>query len=153
MSTTFLYATVLHLLSLLPLASVARAESAASVIAEGRSLRLETPEGPVRIWQPADYDPATAATVVYVHGYKRSADSVWSTGALPDQFRASARNAVFIVPTMAENDRAPLRWGHLESLLDKVARAGVAPARGPGGRSWGTAARTAPSPGGSTPRV
>jgi hypothetical protein len=119
MSTTFLYAVVLHALL------------AGGAPPAEQSARLETRAGPVRVWAPADYDPATAATVVYVHGYKRTADSVWSTGALPDQFRASARNALFIVPTVADSDRAPLRWGHLESLLAEVERAGFARPAGP----------------------
>lgn len=97
----------------------------------GRAFRVESPEGPVRIWLPPHYDPATAATVVYVHGYNRSADVVWSVSALPRQFLASGRNAVFVVPTVAENDRAPLRWGRLSALLSRVERAGVPLPGGP----------------------
>lgn len=124
MSSTFLYAFVLHALHALH-ALLAGGTSTPAGPAE-HSARLETAAGPVRVWLPADYDPATAATVVYVHGYKRTADSVWTSGALPDQFRASGANALFIVPTVADSDRAPLRWGSLQALLTEVERAGYA---------------------------
>ena len=126
MPTTFLYAFILHALNAMLAGGAGR-----DAVPEERSARLATPAGPVRVWVPAGYDPSTAATVVYVHGYKRSADSVWTTSALPDQFRASGRNALFIVPTTADSDRAPLRWGSLAALLAEVERAGFARPAGP----------------------
>jgi hypothetical protein len=130
MPTTFLYAFILHALQTLLVGGVKPGADPGDEAAE-RSARLETTAGPVRVWAPADYDPATAATVVYVHGYKRTADSVWTTGALPDQFRASGENALFIVPTVADSDRAPLRWSSLEALLAEVERAGFTRPAGP----------------------
>jgi hypothetical protein len=83
------------------------------------------------VWVPANYEPTTAATVVYLHGYNRTLDSVWTTAALPRQFSESGRNALFIVPLVAKNERAPLRWASLEALRASVARAGYGRPPGP----------------------
>jgi len=93
--------------------------------------RLEAPNGPVRVFTPEGYDPRTAATVVYVHGYHRDADSVWKVADLERQFAASGRNALFIVPTMAESDAAPLRWWRLAGLFEHLSGQGIARPRGP----------------------
>jgi hypothetical protein len=100
-------------------------------VENGAAFRFETAEGPVRVWVPAHYDPTTAATVVYVHGYNRTPDSVWTTAALPRQFRESGRNALFIVPQVARNERAPLHWASVEALRESVARAGYGRPAGP----------------------
>src|SRR5262245_10916638 len=38
-------------------------------VGAGRHWRIHTSRGAIHVWIPADYDPATAATVVFVHGY------------------------------------------------------------------------------------
>jgi hypothetical protein len=122
---------VLHLALLPP--STRPAPGAALPLAgeAGMTGRFETPTGPVRVFTPPGYDPTTAATVVYVHGYHRHADSVWAVGDLENQFAASARNALFIVPTAAESDGAPLRWARLGGLFEHLAGRGVARPAGP----------------------
>jgi hypothetical protein len=100
-------------------------------VEDGAAFRFEAAGGSVRVWRPATYDPATAATVVYVHGYNRTPDSVWTTAALPKQFRESGRNALFIVPQVAMNERSPLRWSSLEEVLQAVAHAGLGRPPGP----------------------
>src|SRR5690349_5160861 len=43
----------------------------------GDHARLETPRGPVHVWTPRGYDPETAITVIYVHGYQIDVDEAW----------------------------------------------------------------------------
>jgi hypothetical protein len=122
---------VMHLGLFALSAPAAPAAPAALRVGAGVSLRWETPAGPVRVFMPPGYDPATAATVVYVHGYHRHADSVWTQGDLQRQFAASGRNALFVVPTAAESDTAPLRWRRLDALFESLAAQGVPRPAGP----------------------
>src|SRR5688572_27928889 len=43
----------------------------------GEHWRFETWNGPVHVWRPSGYDPATAGTVLYVHGYYTDVDKAW----------------------------------------------------------------------------
>jgi hypothetical protein len=95
------------------------------------SVRWASPAGPVRIWKPAGYAPETAATVIYVHGYHRHADSVWTVADLARQFADSGRNALFVVPTAAESDRSPMRWARLADLFADLAARGIERPAGP----------------------
>lgn len=88
--------------------------------ADGEHWRLETRRGPVHVWRPADYDPATAGIVVYVHGYRTSADRAWVEHGLPEQFRGSRRNALFIVPAAPSGPRRSRKWLELGALIDTV---------------------------------
>ena len=124
MINTFLYAVILRALLTAEPGQPARE-------AGGWSWRVPTSQGAVRLWAPEGYDPATAATVIYVHGYQRDPDRVWSVARLPAQFRESGRNALFVVPPAAESDRAPMRWGRLAELLTGLARRGVTWPEGP----------------------
>ena len=86
----------------------------------GRHWRIETERGPVHVWIPADYDPATAATVVFVHGYWIDIDDAWIDYRLPQQFALSGINAMFIAPgaPRAKHDR--LVWPSLTALVRAV---------------------------------
>jgi hypothetical protein len=99
-------------------------ESGVKVDAEagGEHLRLETERGPVHLWRPADYDPRTAGTVVYVHGYFTSVDQTWTDDHLAEQFEASGRNALFIAPQAPQSMEDPVSWTSLEGLLRTVDR-------------------------------
>ncbi len=124
--------TVLHLAIVPALAPEALREPPAQAESQvGRTLRWGSAAGPVRVWFPAGYESETAATVVYVHGYHRNADSVWTLADLPRQFAESGRNALFIVPTAAESDRSPMRWARLDDLFAHLAARGVERPRGP----------------------
>jgi hypothetical protein len=98
----------------------------------GQAWRIATRRGPVRVWVPNGYEPAAAATVVYVHGYHASVDEAWRQHRLPEQFAASRLNALFIVGGAPEGPREPVTWPSLAGLLATVAR-GV-PVEVPAGR-------------------
>jgi hypothetical protein len=110
-----------------------QAESISSAGAEagGEHLRLETECGPVHVWRPADYDPRTAGTVVYVHGYFTSVDQTWTEDHLAAQFEASGRNALFIAPQSPQSMDDQVPWKSLEALLCTVDR--TSPVRLPRG--------------------
>ena len=49
------------------------------LVQAGRHWRLATERGAIHVWTPAGYDAATAATVVFVHGYWIDADEAWTS--------------------------------------------------------------------------
>ncbi len=83
--------------------------------------RLETERGPVHVWIPAGYDPATAATVVFVHGYHTDIDAAWSDYRMADQFALSGVNAMFIAGGAPNGKHASVVWPSLTQLLATVA--------------------------------
>jgi hypothetical protein len=91
------------------------------ITGSGMHWRLETDRGPVHVWIPAGYDPATAATVVFVHGYFADADSAWDEYRLAEQFALSGVNAMFIAGCAPDGKRAPIVWPSLTQLLATVA--------------------------------
>ncbi len=90
------------------------------IAARGQSWRLETERGVVRVWIPADYDPATAATIVFVHGYWTDTDGAWTDYRLPEQFALSGVNAMFVVPEAPANKHTKVEWPSLDALLARV---------------------------------
>jgi len=88
----------------------------------GETWRLATRRGPVRVWIPNGYDPATAATVIYVHGYYVDVDTAWGDHRLPEQFAASYLNALFIVCGAPESPDQSVVWPSLTELLEVIAR-------------------------------
>lgn len=90
----------------------------------GGHWRLPTSSGAVHVWTPAGYDVLTAGIVLFAHGYGTSADASWKQARLASQFRASRRNALFIVPDGPQRDGEPLRWPALDKLLRAVATRG-----------------------------
>lgn len=98
----------------------------------GQHVRLEGQNGVVHVWWPADYDPATAGVVVYLHGHGSSADQSWSEFRLASQFKQSWENALFIVPDSTADGEEELHWLSLGALLRYVERfAGQARPAGP----------------------
>jgi hypothetical protein len=90
------------------------------VVAAGEHWRLSTARGPVHVWRPRG--GGGEGVVVYVHGYGDTADSAWANHRLADQFRASGRNAVFIVPGAPSARGESVTWPDLEALLQEVER-------------------------------
>lgn len=88
-------------------------------IAGGTHWRLETSRGPVHVWAPSS---SASDPVVYVHGYFSTADSAWTKHRLAEQFAASKRDAVFIVPEAPSARGQKVRWTSLAQLLDEVER-------------------------------
>jgi hypothetical protein len=93
--------------------------------------------GRVHLWKPKDFDADSAATVVYVHGYRLGTDScpakdyvdcAWDKHGLAAQFSASGLNALFVAieaPTRYSQDP---KWDSLGGLLRSIRRdGGIAP--------------------------
>jgi hypothetical protein len=91
------------------------------LVQAGRHWRLDTARGPVHVWVPADYDAASAATIVFVHGYWTDVDAAWDLYRLPQQFALSGRNAMFIVPEAPWAKWQSLVWPSLSELVHSVA--------------------------------
>jgi hypothetical protein len=91
----------------------------------GEHWRLETSNGPVHVWRPADYRPERAGLVVYVHGYFDNVDDVWRDHGLARQFADSHENALFVVPAAPTRDAEPVHWPSLDALLSTVRAAGI----------------------------
>lgn len=92
----------------------------ASMAKAGQHWRIETERGPVHVWVPENYDPATAATIVFVHGYHIDVDQAWTDYRLDQQFALSGLNAMFIVPASPREKRSPINWPSLNALLSVV---------------------------------
>jgi hypothetical protein len=107
------------MLALLFAASVARAD--------GTHWRLMTPRGPVHVWIPANYDRATAVTVVFVHGYNIDVDTAWTDYKLEEQFAHSDLNAMFIACAAPSSLAETVAWQSLPSLIATVAASVDAP--------------------------
>ncbi len=98
----------------------------------GRHWRLDTPNGPVHVWIPDDYQPDTAGVALYVHGYYVRVDEAWRVHHLAAQFAASGRNALFIAPEAPARGRHQVSWSNLGHLLREVRQhTGLAPTWGP----------------------
>jgi hypothetical protein len=96
----------------------------------GDHARLETPRGPVHVWTPRGYDPETAITIVYVHGYQIDVDEAWWAHGLPEQFGHASINAMFIACEAPQDKYEDVRWTSLSGLLDAVEAAGHALPKG-----------------------
>jgi hypothetical protein len=86
----------------------------------GRHWRLDTSRGAVHCWAPADYDAASAATVVFVHGYWIDVDTAWASYRLAEQFALTGINALFIAPEAPSGKWAPIAWPSLTELVTTV---------------------------------
>ncbi len=101
---------------LLFVAPVARAD----ISLPGTHWRLETARGPVHVWMPDGYDPRTARTVVFVHGYHTNVDSAWLEFKLREQFASSGLNAMFVACEAPAGNRYAVMWSSLPELLATV---------------------------------
>ncbi len=90
------------------------------LVGQGQHWRLETTRGAVHVWVPHTYDPETAITVVYVHGYWTNVDGAWTTHRLPEQFALSGINAMFIACDAPSDKYQPVGWPSLHGLLASV---------------------------------
>jgi hypothetical protein len=88
--------------------------------AGGRHLRIGTARGSVHVWFPPGYAAPTAGIAIYVHGYYTNVDQAVVDHDLIGQFRASRRNAVFIVPEAPAWNGEAVWWTDLGELLEEV---------------------------------
>lgn len=91
-------------------------------VRHARHVRLRTPHGPLHIWTPDNYDPATAQIVVYVHGFYVDVDEAWREHKLAAQFAQANLNALFIACESPSGPTDPIAWESLEPLLASVHR-------------------------------
>ena len=82
--------------------------------------RIVAREGVVRVYRPARYRAADAGVVLYVHGLYVDPDRAWVSHHLPEQFDASDRNALYVVPAARSAGADPLPWPDLRALLAVV---------------------------------
>jgi hypothetical protein len=108
-----------------------RLEKTEDTVAGGMHWRIKTKAGAVHVWVPADYDRASAGTVVYVHGYRTDADGAWKNYGLARQFRASRQNALFIVPDAPASNEDSVKWPALKDLRRAISRANIIMPDGP----------------------
>jgi hypothetical protein len=109
---------------MLPRAPLAAAAASLSQVATvpARAYRFTAPEGVVRGYRPRHFRAEDAGLVIYVHGLYTDVDRAWTEHHLPEQFAASGRNALFVVPAARGEAASPLPWVNLETLLAAVAR-------------------------------
>ncbi len=93
-------------------------------VAGGTAWRVKTPKGPVYVWIPKGYRRETAGLVVYIHGYHTNVDGAWKRHNLPQQFRKSRQNAMFIVPEAPRSNDDKVYWPALGDLKKHVSRGG-----------------------------
>ena len=89
-------------------------------VAGGSHARIETDAGPVHVWTPTGFHADTAGVVLYVHGYYTDVDAAWAEHRLGEQFAASGRNALFIVPEAPRGARPAVNWPSLGALIRTV---------------------------------
>jgi hypothetical protein len=118
MTRALIALSILHVLG--GAASAAEVPPDEETVAGGEHWRLDTPRGPVHVWRPAEYDRTTAGVVIYVHGHFTTADKAWKAHALPAQFAASNRNALFIVPEAPTGPSDDVSWPSLGELVRTV---------------------------------
>ncbi|MBL8949969.1 MAG: hypothetical protein JNK82_04275 [Myxococcaceae bacterium] len=100
------------------IAQTSRRELVVQLLDDGRHVRFGTDgRGAVNTWRPQTYKPETALTVVYVHGFFDNADTAFWGHHLAEQFRDSARNALFIVPEAPSWRTDDVVWRDLDELL------------------------------------
>jgi len=88
---------------------------------DGTHLRFGTErQGPVHVYRPRHYQPKTATTVVYLHGFYTQVDAAMGEHQLARQFRDSGLNALFVVPATRSWATDGLPWEDLEALLATV---------------------------------
>jgi hypothetical protein len=95
---------------------------AAAVLPAQHAERITTERGPIYLWSPGPPSREPIRAVIYVHGYWTSTDEAFTAHALEAQFRASGRDALFIVPRAPSSPREPIFWPELAELLARVER-------------------------------
>ena len=108
-------------------------EWAEQLLDDGKHVRFGTKDkGPVHVWRPRSYSPATATTIIYLHGFYTDVDHAMTEHQLAAQFRDSNVNALFVVPEARSWRTDAIVWETFEPLLAMVeARLKVERPKGP----------------------
>ena len=99
-------------------------EKSEESVAGGTAWRIKTAHGPVYVWIPQGYERESAGLVVYIHGYHTDVDGAWKRHKLPQQFKKSRQNAMFIVPEAPRSNDDRIYWSALGDLKKHVSRGG-----------------------------
>jgi hypothetical protein len=91
-----------------------------AAVRAARHVRIDGPHGPIHVWIPPSFHPATGATIVYIHGYYDDADSAYVGHRLPEQFAMSALDAMFVVAEAPAGARPAVNYPSLAELLSVV---------------------------------
>ena len=92
------------------------------MVAGGTHWRVGTDKGPIHVWRPPGFDLKTAGVLVYLHGYYTNVDESWTHHHLAEQFRASRRNALFVVPEVPVGINDRVRWVDPEAIFEVLRR-------------------------------
>ncbi|MFO0728196.1 MAG: hypothetical protein U1E65_30725 [Myxococcota bacterium] len=95
-----------------------------SEVAGGKHQRLVTSHGAAHTWRPKRYDARTAGLVLYVHGYWANVDQAWGDHQLAEQFKASERNALYVVVDSCADDSEDVYWKDLPGLMTELHEVG-----------------------------
>lgn len=91
-------------------------------VERGTHWRINDPSGVIHVWRPRGFRRQRGGIVVYVHGYRSSADKTWANRAIAEQFRKSRQNALFIVVDAPASIPDKVKFPALSKLLAIVAR-------------------------------
>lgn len=108
----------------------ARIRIAKDRVAGGVHWRLRSRRRVVHVFQPPGYHHRSAGVVLYLHGLNTSADRSWSSFQLAEQFRASRRNALFVVVDGPRTRRQRVKFHTAWEVLRLLWRAGIRVPRG-----------------------
>lgn len=93
-------------------------------VAGGRHWRISSRRGVIHVYRPQGYRHGRAGLVLFVHGYFVSVDRAWHGHGLPQQFRASRQNALFIAVSGPKGPKERVMFPSLREVLQLVARKG-----------------------------
>lgn len=84
--------------------------------------RINSKQGIIHVYRPWGFRLKSGGIVVYVHGYRSSADKTWNKRGIAEQFRRSKQNAIFIVIDAPSYKGANVNFPALSKLLTLVMR-------------------------------
>ncbi len=88
----------------------------------GTHWRIASKGGVIHVWRPSGFRRHRGGIVIYVHGYRSSADKTWANKAIAEQFKKSKQNAIFIVVDAPSSPRDTVKFPALSKLLVLVQR-------------------------------
>ena len=94
-------------------------------VAGGPHWRLSSGRRVIHVWRPPGYRGGRRAGIVlYIHGYHITVDRTWHNHRLPEQFKASRQNALFIAVSGPKSKFEHVKFKSLREVLQVVARWG-----------------------------
>jgi hypothetical protein len=88
----------------------------------GLHYRIQSRQGVLHVWKPRGFRRKKGGVVVYVHGYRSSADKSFKQRGLVEQFAKSRQNALFIIADGPASKEQRVKFPALGKILHLVAR-------------------------------